>query len=730
MRSPIWHFLLIFPFAIILGVGCTGSQTKNGKKEDDKGSARRDDESLPTIFRLIQGSPNISACRDVTRKVNSYLSRHPEAQAKISLSDAHRDLLKSEYLLAPEEINFVARPDLQQIDAHHLEICLRLRDVGNSMTLQNLPPIDAAKAAFNWVNRHVILDSARDYLVDVPTSKGMVQYPFILPPRAILRIGRGSAEERCLVFLDLLKQLDLLGCAIGVPGDLYPKIWAAGVVVNENDKKSIYLFDLRVGLPIPNKTGNGIATLTEIRNDPSILQQWQVAKELPYDIGEKDVKASVAYVTCSLESLSPRMRFLQEEINLVDRVSLAVDPELALKNLRSVSPIPVKVWNFSESDKKVSPPSPIRALRYYLPADQGGMVPDSPMFAAVQKQMIPVSEILQRYRSYNLVSDLPPDSLTRLIGLSSKIYELYVLEPADDLKRGRSDDILKPLNRINNYLTDINSAPLSQSLFRSKLAEWVEDLRKAHLAAAEGNPNGAAAVERLWNADQYIFYVMQPSGNDLEIPKTVQPDIVSFLLLRSMAEPLSRERERLIALYWREKAAQFENQTKVLKSDGKKPSDNFKDRSANAWANAIAEMGQWSREYSIAPAAIESRIRKLKTRWLDKQLDIDILENFFINLHFNAGMASSYADALIANDEKQMAKTVLTQLKSDLAALRSNELLRSELKQFTERIAQFPNPVARAQLESRVKMFQDCLNADGSLYWMELHANLRLASLN
>jgi hypothetical protein len=102
-------------------------------------------------------------------------------------------------------------------------MCLFLRDVAESLRLQGLPPLPEragerwkdkrdrdlwrrqAEVAFDWVVRQLLLRADRD--------EGLV------PPEYALRAGTGTAEERALLFLALLRQLDLDGCMVGIPGE-------------------------------------------------------------------------------------------------------------------------------------------------------------------------------------------------------------------------------------------------------------------------------------------------------------------------------------------------------------------------------------------------------------------------------------------------------------------------------------------------------------------------------
>jgi len=80
-----------------------------------------------------------------------------------------------------------------------------------------------------------------------------------VPPAFTLRRGWGSSLERALVFVELLRQVgtpdQLRGCLVYCPEKPsgLPRLWACGVVVDNGD--DIYLFDPRLGLPVPAAGG-------------------------------------------------------------------------------------------------------------------------------------------------------------------------------------------------------------------------------------------------------------------------------------------------------------------------------------------------------------------------------------------------------------------------------------------------------------------------------------------
>ena len=159
----------------------------------------------------------------------------------------------------------------------------------------------------------------------------------------------------------------MLGCLVlcrDKPADA-PRLWACGVILNGGP--DVYLFDPRLGLPLPGANGKGVATLADVCKDASLLKQLDVDPAHPYDVTAEQGRTAELHLVCSLSSLAPRMAQLQKKFLPPLRVSLwhDVNGELQiLKNaaakMEGVNP-PVKIWAEGVS-----------VLRNFLPPDEGG----------------------------------------------------------------------------------------------------------------------------------------------------------------------------------------------------------------------------------------------------------------------------------------------------------------------------------------------------------------------
>ena len=289
-----------------------------------------------------------------------------------ALTPDKKELSEEEKRELAEELAEIDASNFTALDAHYLDECFLLRDAAKALQADvtsaavadpalRLTPLEQATAAFAWVVRQVRLEQASA----VP-----------MPPQFILRRGQGTALVRALIFLDLLRQLNtdndktpLFGCLIVEPGEsaAQDRLWAVGVVIGT----SVYLFDPRLGLPIPGPGGKGVATLAEAIREPGVLGQLLTVNEknekVPYDMKGEQARASDVFLYCTLSALAPRMGFLQKEV-LAPRVRVNLGADLGREEVAAQAAV-----DAAGSKAKVRPhPLGGRLLRNFLPGEEGG----------------------------------------------------------------------------------------------------------------------------------------------------------------------------------------------------------------------------------------------------------------------------------------------------------------------------------------------------------------------
>jgi hypothetical protein len=174
--------------------------------------------------------------------------------------------------------------------------------------------LSRVRSVFDWMVRQVQL---------VPPgslgSQGMQQAyarPFDVLLRGMATEAEGVWSERGWLFLSLCRQLGLDAGLITYtpPGLKEPIVWCCVVLIEGKP----YLFDTRIGLPIPDAKGTGVATLEEAMTDERILARMDLPAQSPYGTTREALVASPSKIGVLIDSspryFSPRMKLLQASL--------------------------------------------------------------------------------------------------------------------------------------------------------------------------------------------------------------------------------------------------------------------------------------------------------------------------------------------------------------------------------------------------------------------------------
>lgn len=331
----------------------------SGNQASDHPSISADDaklaqSSLDDALKTLSRNTDLGSCQSALTQFNLYRDRSPE-QIPTAMDDAQQLALQKLLDLDEEELAEVTSAIFTPLDAHHMDMCSLLHDAASALDLPGLPPLEQARAAFGWVVRQVRLDSQ-------DREPAPVEY--------VLRRGSGTALERALVFIALLGQMNLDGCLIDCPlkaGDSAVDDRFAGVRVG----RDIYIFDPVLGLPLPGPDGKGVATLTQLRTIPRVVEQLTVDPKTPYDVAPAQARQATVRLACSLSALAPRMKYLEQMLTGCNGVHLATDLIQQQKEFQKAAGPGVTVA-VREARSSASP-SLARLQRRFLPPAEGGV---------------------------------------------------------------------------------------------------------------------------------------------------------------------------------------------------------------------------------------------------------------------------------------------------------------------------------------------------------------------
>lgn len=405
-RKLLWGLgaagVLVVGFLVWTTLGGTQKHVESGRTAGPKA-----ENTLATAYEGLYRKADLPACRGAVQQINEYLLHNPDKKVGLAADEAK---FLSDRLDLDEEkdLRELGRGTFNALDAHYLEGCFLFQDAARSLNLDNLPVLEQAQAAFRWTTRQVRLQES---------SEGL------LPPGFVLRRGWGTALERALVFLTLLNQIGIDGCMIGVPdreaGPAGVRYWAPGALVKDGEEDQIYLFDTRLGVPVPGRQGKGVATLADVRRQPDLLGALTVDPNYPYDVSADQVRSAAIYLVCPLSALAPRMRFLEEELANRAKVSLAADAAGLLKRFQDAKGgkgVEVRFWS-----RRGDPNTPTQALRAFLPPEQGGS-DEAGRKQAAEVELIPWNGLPRAIR--DLPANVDPG-----FHLRNLYVELFVLFP-------------------------------------------------------------------------------------------------------------------------------------------------------------------------------------------------------------------------------------------------------------------------------------------------------------
>jgi hypothetical protein len=203
---------------------------------------------------------------------------------------------------------------------------------------------------FDWTIRNILLMPRRDWPTDETIDREyLIELEEPWPPSAgvrgpgyqrfnwqLLTYGRGDDLERCRVFAQLAQMRDLDVVLLAFPSATPSSapnealtVWVSALLLGDQ----LYLFDTRLGLPIPGKENGRIATLADVKQDPSLI------KSLDLTVAESTSDASkywldaamleqpvIALIDAPLESMTKRMAFLERSLTGRKRIRCAQNP--------------------------------------------------------------------------------------------------------------------------------------------------------------------------------------------------------------------------------------------------------------------------------------------------------------------------------------------------------------------------------------------------------------------
>ena len=212
----------------------------------------------------------------------------------------------------------------------------------------------------DWVVRNIYLleelSPTEDEIVEqrlnsesTPWAAGVRGTGYQRHPWQTLIYGRGDYVDRAKVLLMLLREAELDAVMLCLGDNETPVPWAVGVAIGDD----YYLFDTKLGLPVPGKKPGSVATLMAARADANLLSSLDLSIEesleddTKYWADSEQVKSLLAMTYVAPESISKRMAALESNQVGDERLNLAFYPSEEIGRLPQIEGVDNQLWDIS-----------------------------------------------------------------------------------------------------------------------------------------------------------------------------------------------------------------------------------------------------------------------------------------------------------------------------------------------------------------------------------------------
>ena len=257
----------------------------------------------------------------------------------------------------------------QPHDALELQQSVWLRDIAKAVALQpladpnqrewleqavadgKLSSDDAEDLAlacrlFDWTVRNIQLDPEEqemDILGDERDKerrdRNTLRHQYY--PWENILYGHGDWLERSRVFTLLARQFGINVVILQADrGDEPAQPWCNAAMIGEE----LYLFDGKLGLPLPGKDESPFGRLSDYKDAPELLEPLNETGR--YRIVASDLKRMVACIDATPAALSQRMKQIESRLSGDRKLALTVAPSPIAVQLRSMGISSVEIWTF------------------------------------------------------------------------------------------------------------------------------------------------------------------------------------------------------------------------------------------------------------------------------------------------------------------------------------------------------------------------------------------------
>ncbi len=387
--------------------GCNSSASNSGSNQGTAGADSSQANSLSrdlldsAVAVMDVNSLGISTSADAgVSLMNQAFANSSDVSDEIS-SRTEESAATWEKLLSEEEREFAASNSLTGRDGIHIWDALLSHKIAAAAIGSAQSELQRVANAFDFTVRNLQL-----------IERHPAELPLTL--QEIWTLGRGTAQDRAWAFAELMRQMNI-DTVLLYPADANDSADGPFLVAVLLDGQ-VYLFDPRLGIPVPSPNPESIAaTLTEVLSQPELLAKLSTDSEKPYPLTGDQLKNPTVKLIGDAGTWAPRMKAVENAFDVDQRprcyeglADHAGNPgylsRVASAGNGNWSAESISVWDYPESQSKghsqltVNQQDALRSLKDSLKASWEGKIEKksqsggffaSPrsQFAARQKQL-------------------------------------------------------------------------------------------------------------------------------------------------------------------------------------------------------------------------------------------------------------------------------------------------------------------------------------------------------
>lgn len=283
-----------------LSAGCTGPSSSTPAGGGKAAGTTAADDQCESIIASLRDTFQLerlgltTAVRDGVARLNDWqASCAGPGDRQLELPPA------AARLLSETQRSDMAEPRFGFRDGERLRDAVLLRSVSQYATGED-------SSARNEIDRVVSI------FEHVVRTIGLVErHPDDLPltPYDVYLLGKGTAEDRAWIFAGLLREKRIDAVLIDPPGEPRAGHRLVGVLLDGQ----VYLFDARIGVPIPGADASAKppATLSQVVNDPQLLRRLDVGNRYAYPLRGEELRTPTVTLMGDVHAWTARMQALQ-----------------------------------------------------------------------------------------------------------------------------------------------------------------------------------------------------------------------------------------------------------------------------------------------------------------------------------------------------------------------------------------------------------------------------------